>query len=151
MRAIARAVQSVAVTLWVGGLWVAGFIVVPLLFARLGSPLAGAIAGKLFEVMAYVGIGCAAYLLAYRLARAGAGSLKQAFFWIVLVMLVFTVAGEFGVQPILESLRERALPKKVVESVLRERFDTWHGIASGLYVIESVLGLVLVLLLGKGR
>ncbi|MDH5534145.1 MAG: DUF4149 domain-containing protein [Betaproteobacteria bacterium] len=151
MRAIAHALQSIAVTLWVGGLWVAGFILVPLLFARLGSPLAGALAGKVFELIAYIGIGCATYLLAYRLARAGAGSLKQAFFWIVLVMLVFTLAGEFGVQPILKSLKAEALPKKVMESVLRERFNTWHGIASGLYVIESALGLILVVLLGKGR
>jgi hypothetical protein len=151
MKTIADALQSVAVTLWVGGLWVTGFIFVPLLFSRLGSPLAGVIAGKLFEVMAYIGIGCAAYLLAYRFGRFGAASLAQAVFWIVLVMLAFTLAGEFGVQPILESLRDEALPKQVMESVLRERFDTWHGVAGGLYVIQSALGLVLVVLLGKGR
>jgi len=151
MRAIADALQSSAVTLWVGGLWVTGFIFVPLLFSRLGNLVAAPIAGRLFEVIAYVGIGCAAYLIAYRLARFGAGSLKQAFFWIVLVMLACTLAGEFGVQPLLESLREQALPKEVMESVLRERFDTWHGIASGLYVVVSTLGLGLVVLAGKGR
>ncbi len=151
MRSIADALQSVAVTLWVGGLWVTGFIFVPLLFSRLGNVVAGPIAGKLFEVMAYVGIVCAAYLIAYRLARFGAGSLRQAFFWIVIAMLAFTLAGEFGVAPVLESLREEALPKKLMESVLRERFATWHGIASGLYVIQSVLGLLLVVLAGKGR
>ena len=38
-----------------------------------------------------------------------------------------------------------------MESVFRDRFSTWHGVASVLYVIESVLGLALVMLQGKGR
>lgn len=151
MRTIATALQSVAVTLWVGGLWVTGFIIVPLLFSRLGNLTAAPIAGKLFEVIAYIGVGCAVYLLAYRLGRFGGASLRHAFFWIVVAMLALAVIGEFGVQSVLESLREQALPKKLMESVLRERFDTWHGIASGLYVIESALGLVLVILACKGR
>ncbi len=61
------------------------------------------------------------------------------------------LAGEFGVQTVMESLRAQALPKEVMESVLRDRFMTWHGVASVLYVIQSLLGLVLVVLHGKGR
>ncbi len=64
-------------------------------------------------------------------------------------MLVLTAAGEFGVQPVLAALKEQALPKQVMESVLRDRFATWHGVASGLYVIQSVLGAALVILLGR--
>jgi len=151
VKSLGHGLQSIAVTLWVGGLWVTGFVFAPLLFSRLGSQLAGVLAGKLFEVMAYIGIGCAFYLLGYRLLRYGAGGLRQVFFWIVALMLVLALAGEFGVQPILEALREQALPKQVMESVLRERFGTWHGVASGLFVIESALGLALVVLLGRGR
>jgi hypothetical protein len=47
------------------------------------------------------------------------------------------VAGQFGVQPILAGLKEQALPREVMESVFRDRFATWHGVASILYVIES--------------
>lgn len=150
MRSIIDALQSITATLWVGGLWAIGFIVAPVLFATLPDrALAGLLAGKLFSLIALTGIACAAYLIIYRLVRDGAGALRQGLFWIVLLMLVLTLAGEFGVQPVLAALKEQALPKQVMESVLRDRFATWHGVASGLYVIQSVLGAALVILLGR--
>jgi hypothetical protein len=152
MRTLAEALQSICVTLWVGGMWAVGFAVAPVLFARLGdAAIAGAFAGKLFTLVAWTGIGCAAYLVAFRAARYGTACLKQAFFWAVLAMLVLVLAGEFGVHAIMDGLRAQALPKQVMESVLRDRFMTWHGVASGLYVIQSVLGAVLVVLHGRGK
>jgi MFS family permease len=147
MRSIGDALHAIAVTIWAGGLWTVGFIVAPLLFSRVPDRmLAGLIAGKLLSVMAYVGIACGLYLLAFRFARFGASCLKQGFFWIAFLMLVLVVVGEFGVHPILDVLRAQALPREVMHSVLRERFDTWHGVASALYVIVSVLGVALVTL-----
>jgi hypothetical protein len=152
MRSLAEALQSVAVTLWVGAMWAVGFIVAPLLFSRLPERvLAGLVAGKLFDIVAWIGLGCAAYLLVFRMARSGAACLKQGFFWVTLAMLALILAGTFGVQPIMEGLRAQALPKEVMESVFRDRFTTWHGVASVLYVIQSTLGLALVVLHGKGR
>ena len=152
MKSLTDALQSIAVTLWVGGMWVIGFIVAPLLFSRLPDRvLAGLVAGKLFSVIAWIGIACAIYLLIFRMARSGAACLKQGFFWVTLAMLVLVLAGEFGVQTVMEGLRAQALPKEIMESVLRDRFMTWHGVASVLYVIESFLGLALVVLHGKGR
>lgn len=152
MRSIADALQSIAVTLWVGGMWAIGFIVAPLLFARVPDrALAGLIAGTLFTYVAFLGIACAAYLLVFRVARFGAGSLKQGFFWVTALMLALTLAGEFGVQPILESLRAQALPREVMESLLRDRFMTWHGVASALYIVQSLLGLMLAVLHGRGK
>ena len=81
-------------------------------------------------LIAFIGIACAAYLLIYRLMRFGAAGFRQGFFWVVLLMLVLILVGEFGVQPILESLKAQALPKEVMDSVFRERFATWHGVAS---------------------
>ena len=152
MRALADALQSITVTLWVGGLWAIGFIVAPLLFSRLDDRvLAGALAGKFITVIAWIGIACAVYLLAFRIARFGAACLKQGIFWLVLGMLLLVLAGEFGVHSLMEGLRAQALPKEVMASVFRDRFMTWHGVASALHVVQSVLGLVLVVLHGKGR
>ncbi len=152
MRGIAGALESIALTLWVGGMWAIGFVAAPVLFARLPDRIiAGWLAGTLFTVIAYVGIVCAVYLLLSRLMRHGAGSLRQAAFWIILLMLVLTVAGEFAVQPILHGLKTRALSHDVMESVFRDRFNTWHGVASTLYVIQGLLGAGLVVLAGRGR
>jgi MFS family permease len=151
MKSFADALQSVAVTLWVGGMWTIGFVVTPLLFARVPERmLAGLIAGKLFTLAAYIGIVCALVLLLLPLARFGSSALRQGTFWVVLLMLALIMVGEFGVQPVLESLKAQALPKEVMASILRDRFATWHGVASGLYVIQSLLGLVLVVRQNRG-
>lgn len=77
MKSVADALQSVAVTLWVGGLWTIGFIVAPLLFSRLPDrAFAGLLAGKLFSLIAWIGIACALYLVAFRVGRFGASCLK---------------------------------------------------------------------------
>lgn len=147
MTRLAEALHWLAVTAWVGALWTVGLMVAPTLFHHLGDrALAGSIAGRLFTITSMLGIGCAAYLILFRLVRFGAQALRQGFFWLALVMLILVVIGQFGIEPVLHALREQALPKQVMETVLRERFATWHGVASGLYVIECVLGVGLVLL-----
>jgi hypothetical protein len=150
MRRFADGLHAIALTLWIGGLWAVGLLVAPTLFYAMNDRiLAGSIAGRLFTLVAYIGIGCAAYLLLFRLARFGAAALKHGRFWIVLVMLVLILIGEFGVQPVLAAIRNQALPAEVMESMLRDRFATWHGIASVLYLIECVLGVLLVWLQGR--
>ena len=141
------AVDLLVVALWSGGLWVSGYLVAPLLFhAAPDRQVAGHLAGVIFTAMAFVGLACAAWLLAYRLGRLGLAALKQGLFWVVLAMAVLVVAGQFGVQPVLAGLKAQALPREVMESVFRDRFATWHGVASVLYVIESLLAVAMVLL-----
>ncbi|MDP3440425.1 MAG: DUF4149 domain-containing protein, partial [Azonexus sp.] len=64
MRKFSEVLYFAAVTLWIGGLWTIGYVVVPVLFSSLGDrQLAGVIAGKLFGLIGWVSLGCAAYLL----------------------------------------------------------------------------------------
>jgi hypothetical protein len=150
MKSLAAAVYAIALTLWIGGLWVIGCIVAPSLFHALADrALAGALAGRLFSLIAYIGVVCASYLLLFRVLRFGGSCFKQPIFWIVLTMLLITLAGEFWVQPILAGLKGQALPREVMESVFRDRFAAWHGVASVLYLIQCVLGLLLVWLQGR--
>ncbi|HEX9450231.1 MAG TPA: DUF4149 domain-containing protein [Burkholderiales bacterium] len=152
MRFIVDALQSIAITLWVGGLWAIGLIVAPLLFHSLGDrSQAGMLAGLFFTAIAYIGLGCGAYLLLFRLARFGGQAFGQLLFWSVLLMMALAAAGQFGVQPIMASLREQALPSEVMQSIFRDRFAAWHGVSSVLYLIECVFGLVVVLQHGRGR
>ncbi len=145
MEDIADSLHWIAVTLWVGALWAIGYVAAPLIFVVLEDrSLAVMLAGKMFAVVAYIGMGCGTYLLLFRLVRQGAISFRQSFFWIVLVMLLLTLLGHFGAQPILEAVKHLTVPKAVVEGVLQDRFAAWHGVYSALYVVQSVLGLVLV-------
>jgi hypothetical protein len=39
----------------------------------------------------------------------------------------------------------------VMQSLFRDRFAAWHGVASVLYLIQCALGLAVVVLQGRGR
>ena len=47
-------------------------------------------------------------------------------------------------------LKADALPRDVMESVMRDRFVAWHGISSILYLVQSLLGVWLVAWSGRG-
>lgn len=141
-----------ALVLWIGGMWAMGYLAAPVLFASLDDKqLAGVLAGKLFALMAWIGMGAAAYLLVYRIARDGGAALKTLFFWVVVLILALTLAGHFGIQPIIQGLKNQAMPQAVMQSVFADRFARWHGISSILYLIQSMLGLVLVWRSGLAR
>jgi hypothetical protein len=143
----AEALHALAVTLWAGALWAIGLLTAPALFQMIADrTLAGSIAGRLFLYVALIGIACGVYLVIFRLARFGTHATRQGFFWVVVVLLVLTLVGQFGVQPILAALKQQAGAQAVMESVFRDRFAAWHGVASVLYVIQCVLALPLVLL-----
>ena len=145
MKSFADRLAAVLLVLWVGGLWAIGYIAAPTLFAELSDrQLAGNVAGGLFKWIAWVGIAAGSYLLIHRLGRDGFQALKQGFFWIVLVMLLLVLGGHFGIQPVMQALKDQAMPQAVMESAFRSRFAAWHGVSSIVYLVESLLGLILV-------
>jgi len=151
MRGWSEGLYEIAITLWVGGLWAIGYLAAPVLFASLGDrQLAGMVAGKLFALIGWLGLGGAGYLLVFLFARWGGLVFKRAVFWLVIAMALLTAASQFGIQPLMAQLKADALPREVMESVLRDRFAAWHGVSSILYLVQSVLGLWLVVWSGRG-
>lgn len=151
VRRLSEALYLIAITLWVGGMWAIGYLAAPVLFASLGDrQLAGMVAGKLFALIGWVGLGSAAYLLIFLLFRRGGQFFKSGVFWLAILMALLTAASLFGIQPLMAQLKADALPREVMESVLRDRFATWHGISSILYLAQSLLGLWLVIWSGRG-
>jgi hypothetical protein len=151
VRKLSEALWFIAITLWVGGLWAIGYIVAPVLFSNLGDrQLAGMVAGKLFALIGWIGLGSAAYLLLFLLVRQGGQIFKGAVFWLVLSMVLLVAASQFGIQPLMAQLKADALPREVMASVLRDRFAAWHGISSILYLVQSLLGLWLVVWANRG-
>lgn len=144
MKKIYDNLAFITVTLWVGALWVIGFMVAPTLFSSLpDKTFAGLLAARLFRLVAYTGLACGSYLVLYRLLSYGTRAFRQGFFWTAVVMLLLTLASHYGIDPLLA--RARFMPGGLLHSVFRDRFATWHGIASVLFVIEAVLGFWLVL------
>ncbi|MGH8671699.1 MAG: DUF4149 domain-containing protein [Burkholderiales bacterium] len=141
-----------AASLWVGGLWAVGFIAAPTLFTLLvDKSLAGLLVGRMFSITAYLGLMCGTLLLANGFAKYGLGAVKKLGFWVVVAMLVLSVIGHFGIAPLLAGLKSQPVAARIVDGVTAPRFAHWHGIASALYVIQSALGVALLLLTVRAK
>ncbi len=146
MKAPVHGIASLAATLWVGGLWAIGYVAVPVLFqSQPDKQLAGMLAGKMFSVVAYIGVAGACYLLVYQIAQSGKSAIRQTLFWVIAIMLLLDLVGQLGLQPLMADLKLQALPDDVMHSAFAGRFKMLHGIASVLYLAQSILGAVLVL------
>jgi len=129
------AIERILLTLWVGSLWVTGLVVAPLLFAELDDPaLAGTVAGRLFTVTSYIGLASGAVLLASNVRQYRAPNRRA---MLLLVMLVLVGIGQFLLAPQINELRLQGLTGSA-------RFGQLHGLASVVFLMNCVLGLVLV-------
>lgn len=134
--------ERVLLTVWVGGLWIVGYLVAPVLFATLDDrTLAGQLAGQLFGYMGYIGLVAGGLLLISLLSDAGAGWLRAWRIWVLLLMLVLVIVGAFVVQPMMQDLKLQGL---LPGSEQAARFGLLHGVSSVLYLLTSLLGLTLV-------
>jgi len=107
--------------------------------------MAGMLAGQMFSLVAYLGMVCGAYLLLYRYFKYGRIALRQNLFWVVSAMLLFTLVIQCGIQPVMTDLKAQALPLDVMHSAFADRFKMLHGVSSIIYLIESLLGIYLVI------
>ena len=145
MKKIGYGLALLAATAWVGGMWAIGYLAAPVLFQNLPDrQLAGMLAGKMFAANATLGIVCAVYLLGYFLVQRGAQAFKLKVVWVVASMLLLIVIGHFAIQPIMAGLKMQALPAEVMKSAFASQFRTWHGVASILYLVQSLLGILLI-------
>lgn len=146
MRDLPRHLADLSITLWVGGMWMLGYVVVPVLFKTLPDRmLAGRIAGELFTLLALIGIASALYLLLYRLRQSGRAALRDTAFRITIAMLLLVLAGQFILQPVLADLKAQALPLDVMTTPLAAQFKTWHAVSGIVYLVQSLLGILLVI------
>jgi hypothetical protein len=149
---IATALYTLVIAIWLGSQMAIGYIAAPVLFSQLADrTLAGELAGAMFSVMAWVSLACGAYLLLYLIAIKHKRVFHSRAFWLVTVMLGITVASHFGIQPLMAQLKHDALPLPVTESAFHDRFALWHGVSSGLYLLQTMLGAVLVIVQSCGK
>lgn len=136
--------ERVALTFWVGGLWTSGYVVAPILFANLERQVAGDIAGRIFQATSYIGITCLLLLLVVKAILLRKTVMQSWQFWVLLTALFITLFGEFYLA---EAMRDIKIMQPVLEqgSQVYKKFATLHGIASALFLVNSLLGLTLIL------
>lgn len=140
--------ERMLLSLWVGALWSIGYLAVPTLFASLDDrALAGMVAGKMFTGVSLIGLGCGTALLVSFWMQS-VKPIRERRVQLLIVMLVLVVLGEFVLQPQMAALKAEGL---IEGSGAAARFGVLHGIASLLYFANSVIGMVLLVMMGLPR
>lgn len=142
---MSRKLASIVIAFWVGGLWMTGLSASILFDVIQDRQLAGNVAGQLFATISYIGLAGGAYLLIQHFIDNKEVRFKQRYVLVVTLMLLLTLIGLFGIQPLLAKIKVDALPLDVMSSEYASQFAVWHGVAGVVYLIECLLGLALVL------
>ncbi|MDN7489609.1 hypothetical protein CFB40_06855 [Burkholderia sp. AU31652] len=132
---------------WVGSLLTIGYAVAPVLFKTLERMTAGSVAAQLFRIEAVLGVVCGVLLLALSNQQVRRGSSEyRRVRWIVAAMVVCVLVGYFALQPFMNALRVAAMDAgtDIANSPYASRFGMLHGVSSVFYLVESVLGLMLI-------
>jgi hypothetical protein len=131
--------------LWAGSVWAVSYLAAPSAFAVLDSTQAGNVVGIMLTRSAWLAIALAV-LLALLVARAGDLDARRRR-WLVGViagMLACSLVVYLGLQPMMAAIREAAGPAGVRASPQWGTFAALHGVSQVLYLVESILGAVLV-------
>ena len=131
--------EKILLTIWVGGMWAIGYIVAPVLFQMLDKPVAGNVAGQLFTIISYIGL-FASVVLMINIVVSQGFNLKHWQLLTLFGMFLIIVVAQFVLQPMMVELKATGLTE-----LNRPEFGRLHGIASVLFLINSLAGLVLVI------
>jgi len=130
-------------SLWVGGMWIVGYLVTPVLFKTLDDrQLAGKLAGIFFQYISVIGLVCGALLLLGAFIVARTDGFKRWRIWVLVTMIVLVAIGFFVLQPMMQELKLQGIVKGTEQAA---QFGRLHGISSVLFLITSLCGLALVL------
>jgi hypothetical protein len=133
---------------WVGSLFTVGYLVVPTIFTALQDrQVAGMIAAAIFQVEAYLSVlVCLGLLIFANLLIKRKVDHYRNIRWIILVLLLCSLLTCFGLIPYMDALRQEALllGVPVMASPSASLFGRLHGVSSGLFLVQSLLGLWMV-------
>lgn len=131
--------------LWAGSVWAVSYLAAPSAFAVLDSTRAGDVVGVMLTRSAWLAIALAV-LLAFLIARSSDLDARRRrwLYGLVAGMLACSLIVYLGLQPMMAAIRASAGPAGVRASPQFGTFMALHGVSQVLYLIESVLGAVLV-------
>jgi hypothetical protein len=131
--------------LWAGSVWAVSYLAAPSAFAVLDSTQAGNVVATMLTREAWLAI-VLALLLAVLVWRAADLDPKRRrwLYWLIGGMLGCSLAVYLGLQPMMAAIREAAGPGGVRASPQWGMFAALHGVSQVLYLVESILGAILV-------
>jgi hypothetical protein len=131
--------------LWAGSVWGVSYLAAPSAFAVLDSTQAGAVVGVMLTREAWLSIALAVLLTLLAMRSSDLDAKRRRWLYgCIAGMLACSLVVYLGLQPVMAAIREAAGPGGVRASPQWGTFAALHGVSQLLYLIESVLGAVLV-------
>jgi hypothetical protein len=127
--------------------WAVSYLAAPSAFAVLDSTQAGNVVGVMLTRSAWLAIALAV-VLALLTARAADmdARRKRWLYGLIAGMLACSLVVYLGLQPMMAAIREAAGPAGVRASPQWGTFAALHGVSQVLYLAESILGALLVVI-----
>jgi hypothetical protein len=137
--------RLLAASLWAGSVWAVSYLAAPSAFAVLDSSLAGSVVGTMLTRLAWLSMALAPLLavLVWRSLDLDAKR-RRWLFALIGAMLACSLSVYLGLQPMMAAIRAAAGPAGVRASPQWGTFAALHGVSQVLYLLEAVLGALLV-------
>ena len=126
---VLKIIATIALVLWAGATWTAGYIFAPILFHAYGREQAGEIAGRLFHAVNLIGLFAAMLILLDYRVRFSKTLQHQSGLWVLLLVLFSVIVQYIGLTPMMESA-------KISGDIAR--FGLLHGVSQVVYLLQSV-------------
>jgi hypothetical protein len=148
---IHAAAVRLALAMMLGLIVVSGYVVTPLLFAKLAtSAEAGNLAGELFHLVNTGTLILAAAVAGFWVRIKGLGRLNWS---LLIVVALFLALNEFILFPQLAEIKAQIGPidQLADDDVRRSQFGTLHGVSAALHLLAAIASAILVMLGGEKR
>ncbi len=135
--------SKIAMTFWLGGTWMAGIVIFPLLFKTLDQITASSIVGQILNLQAYIGIVCLFIALLEVIINYKLSLFTTKRFWYIICMFSILVVNYFAIFPTISTLRAKLshVAHQIV-SVQNNVFDFWHSLSAILFIFICLLGVL---------
>ena len=135
--------SKIAMTFWLGGTWMAGIVIFPVLFKTLDQITASELVSQILNIQSYIGIICLIIAFIEVIVNNRLALLATKRFWYILCMFSVLVVEYFAIFPMIYALREKiSLFAQQLVSLQNNAFDFWHSFSAILFILTCFLGML---------
>ena len=135
--------SKIAMTFWLGGTWMAGMVIFPILFRTLDQITASEIVGQILNMQAYIGIICLIIALIEVIVNHKLSLFATKRFWYIVSMFSILIINYFAIFPIISNLREKlSVVAHRFIALQNNTFDFWHSFSAILFILTCILGML---------
>lgn len=138
--------SKISITLYLGGIWTIGIVVLPLLFHTLDPITASELTSQILNITAYIGIIALIINLIDVIKNHKFALFKTKKFWYIIVMSSILIVNYFAIFPIVYNLRHKLsiIAHQVIASQ-NNIFDFWHSLSAIFFIINCIIGILYLL------